>query len=898
MRLDRKIWKASLTQRNLNPKHPRQINQDQYQLLIQYRHMLRFHQYQRATKDLLSNITVNHMSGSIDVQPAKPARDDTKPILYNIPWSDEEQKQLERLLDEYPDEPVAAQRFQKISLAMGTRTPKQVASRVQKYFIKLVKAGLEAPGRMNYSLEPTKPKVKGASPNIKTKKRKEAPAGGDASAAKGKAVARGKKKAKEEGAQPKKPKPKTGVGRISGAQYLHYSAAPSVYMSEEDDEDSVQDMIAVSSTPGSDTGISAHIGVACNSCGVDPILGTRYSCVQCEAIGGVDLCGPCYNTGIYQTNHHLVTHEFNVLESADTVSYPRYHPSSAAFSRGGSPAPKSSEPTAAKISATHHPVPALILKPFINFKALANPEAAIAMTCNIQHRNLPASISVATVNELHRTVTEMTQKLDKARAERNIIAAEMKDLFSTEGAVGGKGKKKQNTQSTTNSEQSHKQGQRMSREDKEEKRKALVERGRVLKESIHAQEAELSVLESRLYDKAVMIPNNTHPTSPIGPESAAQLIRIHGVPRLNPGVKAFAHPGSDDTSSGGEQGRVLFGTESPYPLQDHVSLAKTLDLVDFEAATAVTGSRWYYLKNEAALLELALIQFATQRAVQKGFTPVITPDVVRPEVVQACGFQPRDEASQTYWVSTAAPGATTTTEAMVHHQHSALCLVATAEIALAGMNMNKVLEENQLPMKLAGFGRAFRAEAGSRGAEVKGLYRVHQFSKVELFVVSKADQTESDRALEDIRQFQEDIYEELGLCYRVLDMPTEELGASAYKKYDIEAWMPGRNSWGEISSTSNCTDYQARRLNIRYRTNKIRSDLIHGGSIAESRTTSNSYPTTEFAHTLNGTAMAIPRIIVALLETYQQQDGSVHLPECLWPFMVGTQVIRPKASAQ
>ncbi|KAF9328086.1 seryl-tRNA synthetase [Podila minutissima] len=762
-----------------------------------------------------NNITYNHMNGSIDIQPGKAkaysregsgVRDDPKPLLYNIPWSDEEQKLLERLLDEYPDEPVAAQRFQKISLAMGTRTPKQVASRVQKYFIKLVKAGLEAPGRMNYSLEPAKPKIKGASPNAKTKKRKEAPAAGEGSTSKGKAVARGKKK--EEGAV-KKQKPKSGgVGRISGAQYLHYSAAPSVYMSEDDDEDSVQDMIAVStSTPGSDGGIASHIG-------------------------------------------------FALLKSSEASS---------------------------KSAAQQQPVPALILKPFINFKVLANPETASAMTLNIQHRNMPNSISVAAINELHKTVADMSQKLDKSRSERNRVAAEMKDLFSG-GSSGGKGKKKKQ------GDQSQQQSS-MSPQDREQRRKELVERGRVLKEDIHAQETEFSALESKLYEQAAMIPNSRHPTTPIGPESAAQLIRIQGVPRLNSGIKAFAHPGSEESRTGGEQARALLGNESSYPLLDHVTLSKTLDLIDFEAATAVTGSRWYYLKNEAALLELALIQFATQRAVRKGFTPVITPDVVRPEVVQACGFQPRDEASQTYWVSTVAPGSTSK-EAAHHHQHSALCLVATAEIALAGMNMNRVLEESQLPMKLAGFGRAFRAEAGSRGAEVKGLYRVHQFSKVELFVVSKADQVESDKALEEIRQFQEDIFEELGLCYRVLDMPTEELGASAYKKYDIEAWMPGRNGWGEISSTSNCTDYQARRLNIRYRTNKIRPQVSSSGSVSEGG--SNSYMTTEFAHTLNGTAMAIPRIIVALLETYQQEDGSVHLPECLWPFMAGVQVIRPK----
>ncbi len=280
------------------------------------------------------------------------------------------------------------------------------------------------------------------------------------------------------------------------------------------------------------------------------------------------------------------------------------------------------------------------------------------------------------------------------------------------------------------------------------------------------------MLENQLYDQAVMIPNSTHPSSPIGPETEATLVRIHGVPRLNPGVKAHPHPGfakaEVESEAGGEQGRALLGNVSEYPLLDHVALSRHLDLIDLESATAVTGSRWYYLKNEAAMLELALIQYATQRALKAGFTPVITPDVVRPEVVQACGFQPRDEASQTYWVSTVAPGSSkaNTPEGAQHHQHSALCLVATAEISLAGMNMNKVLEENQLPIKMAGFGRAFRAEAGSRGAEVKGLYRVHQFSKVELFVLSKADPGESDRILEELRTFQEDLFEELGLCYR------------------------------------------------------------------------------------------------------------------------------------
>ncbi|KAF9180487.1 hypothetical protein BGZ50_006181 [Haplosporangium sp. Z 11] len=244
-----------------------------------------------------NNITYNHMSGSVDIFPTAPkgktssreesgTREESKPPLYNIPWSDEEQQLLEKLLDEFPDEPVAAQRFQKISAAMGTRTPKQVASRVQKYFIKLVKAGLEAPGRMNYSLE-SKPKNKGAAANIKGKKRKDAPVGEGAIKPK---ASRPKKKDSAEmglgtGAGNRRQKAKsllsTGSGRTSGTQYLHYSSAPTVYMSEEDDEESVQDMLAVSNnsnTAGSDAsnnGIISHLGFACDACGVDPILGVR-----------------------------------------------------------------------------------------------------------------------------------------------------------------------------------------------------------------------------------------------------------------------------------------------------------------------------------------------------------------------------------------------------------------------------------------------------------------------------------------------------------------------------------------------------------------------------------------------------------------------------------------------
>ncbi|KAF9169416.1 ZZ-type zinc finger-containing protein 3 [Mortierella sp. AD010] len=322
------------------------------------------------------------MSGSVDVQPgnvAKPrgssregsgVRDDPKPPLYNIPWSDEEQQLLERLLEVFPDEPVAAQRFQKISAAMGTRTPKQVASRVQKYFIKLVKAGLEAPGRMNYSLETSKSKNKGVSAAAKGKKRKEGPGGSAENATLGKAKAARPPKKKElnveasagsglsgptAGGTKKKQKAKSllgsGFGRTSGTQYLHYSSAPTVYMSDEDDEESVQDMLGVSSSNinsnnsthgissqrGSpDGGVASHIGYSCDSCGVEPILGIRYSCMDCEELGGTDLCGPCYNSGEYQNELHLLSHRFQAIETAEVPAYRHNYRSSSAGPSGTS----------------------------------------------------------------------------------------------------------------------------------------------------------------------------------------------------------------------------------------------------------------------------------------------------------------------------------------------------------------------------------------------------------------------------------------------------------------------------------------------------------------------------------------------------------------------------------
>ncbi|KAJ3771984.1 hypothetical protein FB446DRAFT_789098 [Lentinula raphanica] len=372
-----------------------------------------------------------------------------------------------------------------------------------------------------------------------------------------------------------------------------------------------------------------------------------------------------------------------------------------------------------------------------------------------------------------------------------------------------------------------------SQKDVKAQESALSE-AKLLKDEIAEMETTCSRLESELLELALSIPNDTHPASPLGPESAAVTLSTQGPACL---------PVS--------------------PARDHLKIAKKLNLVDMENASNVSGTSWYFLKNEGALLELALTNYAIAVAMDHGFQLVTTPDVVRSDIARRCGFQPRDLShpnhSQSYHLQSTSPAS------------PELILAGTAEIPLAGMFANRLLPSKALPQKVVGVGHAFRAEAGARGAEARGLYRVHQFTKVELFAVTKADESES--MMEEIRQVQASILRGLDLPVRTLDMPSEELGASAYRKYDMEAWMPGRGGWGEVTSLSNCTDYQARRLNVRYHIEANKQNL--------------------FAHTLNGTAAAIPRLIVALVENGVRFDEAgepitIVLPAVLKQYWLGT----------
>ncbi|ORZ08610.1 seryl-tRNA synthetase [Absidia repens] len=397
-----------------------------------------------------------------------------------------------------------------------------------------------------------------------------------------------------------------------------------------------------------------------------------------------------------------------------------------------------------------------------------------------------------------------------------------------------------------------------------EERTQHIAQGKQWKDRIRQLTDQVEQLQMELESHALLVPNNTHPEVPEGDESKAKVIRIVGSPRTNSSKSMDGGDGSGPTTTGG----------TTFELKDHLTLAENLDMVNFEQAALVTGSKWYYLKNDGVWLEMALIQYAMEQAHLRGFSPVIAPDVVRTSIAYGCGFQPRkSEASQIYSV---------TTPSTINTSAPKLCLAGTAEIPLAGMFAQQLIKEEELPRKVVGLGHAFRAEAGHGSANERGLYRVHQFSKVELFTVTTPEQSRD--MMEELRSLQEHMFTELGLCFRVLDMPTEELGASAYRKYDMEAWMPGKNDWGEISSTSNCTDYQTRRLDIRYLSNEFKENV---GSKDVRVPWHIKEKWVHFCHTLNGTAMAVPRVIIALLETHQQPDGSILVPQVLRKWIPG-----------
>jgi seryl-tRNA synthetase len=355
------------------------------------------------------------------------------------------------------------------------------------------------------------------------------------------------------------------------------------------------------------------------------------------------------------------------------------------------------------------------------------------------------------------------------------------------------------------------------RERDEEARQKLIEESRIMKQRIPEKEEELGRVEERLREEQLKIPNMTHPDAPIG---------------------------SDET----ENVEIRRWGEIPdfgFDVKDHVELGDSLSIIDFDAGTKVAGGKFYFLRGDAVLLELGLVRYAMDILVERGYQPTITPDLARDEMLVGTGFIPRGPETQVYSV-----------------EDADLSLVATAEITLAGTLADEIVAEEELPIRLAGLSHCFRTEAGAHGRASRGLYRVHQFTKVEMFSFTTPEQSEAMH--HEMVEIEERVFQGLGLPYRVVDICTGDLGGAAYRKYDLEAWMPGRNEYGEVTSTSNTTDYQARRLRIRHRKDGSRPQLLH---------------------TLNGTALAIPRVLIALLEIYQQEDGSVLLPKVLIPYV-------------
>ena len=353
-------------------------------------------------------------------------------------------------------------------------------------------------------------------------------------------------------------------------------------------------------------------------------------------------------------------------------------------------------------------------------------------------------------------------------------------------------------------------------------RESIKENAKKIREQKTEAQKEHDELDAKARSIQLLIPNMAHPDAPIGVDDKSNL-------------------------------EIAKGKHTPrtfdFHTQDHVVIGEKLSLIDFEAGARTTGTGFYFLKNDAVLLELALQNYAVGHLMQRGFAPTITPDLARDSVLEGIGFNPRGPETQVYSI-----------------EESDLSLVGTAEITLGGMYAGEVIDAEELPLKICGISHCYRTEAGAAGRASRGLYRVHQFTKIEMFAFTLPDQ--SDAMLDELREIECELFDGLKIPYRVVDTATGDLGGPAYRKFDLEAWMPGRGEggeFGEVTSTSNCTDYQARRLNIRFSRKGEKG--------------------TNFVHTLNGTAIAVSRALIAIIENYQESDSSIVVPEVLRPYV-------------
>ncbi len=353
-----------------------------------------------------------------------------------------------------------------------------------------------------------------------------------------------------------------------------------------------------------------------------------------------------------------------------------------------------------------------------------------------------------------------------------------------------------------------------------------IERMRTLGDEIKQKEIELAEIETEYTELMMRMPNLTHPTTPLGGEGDFKVLEEKSVPEFS------------------------------FTPKDHEELLMNLDLLDFERGTKVAGAKFYFVKNDLVRLNQALINYGIDVVTAHGYELLETPDMAKNEILEGIGFNPRGTETQIYSI-----------------ENTNLSLIGTAEITLGGYHKDEILDLNKGPKKYIALSHCFRTEAGAYGRESKGLYRVHQFTKLEMFVYCKPE--DSETLHQELLAIEKEICDDLELSYRVIDIASGDLGGPAYRKFDIEAWMAMKGGdkksgeFGEITSTSNCTDYQARRLNIRYRTKT---------------------GDTHFVHTLNGTAVVSSRFPIAIVEQHQQADGTIRIPKVLKKYL-GKEII-------
>ena len=347
-----------------------------------------------------------------------------------------------------------------------------------------------------------------------------------------------------------------------------------------------------------------------------------------------------------------------------------------------------------------------------------------------------------------------------------------------------------------------------------DEKKALLENSKALANKVKDADSKRAEIEDATKKLVMQLSNILDPAAPIGKEEDFVVIEHVGVPRT-------------------------FDFEA----KDHVELGKLLGAIDTERGAKVAGSRSYYLTGSGAMLEFALVNFAIASALKAGFTPVIPPVLVNPPAMEGTGF-----------LGQAA-------ENVYHLEKDDVYLVGTSEVPLAAFHMDEVLPVEKLPLRYAGYSSCFRREAGTYGKDTRGIIRVHQFDKVEMFSFCHPDQAQEEHKR--LLQWEKDFLNAMEIPYRVIDVASGDLGSSANRKFDIEAWIPTQKAYREVTSTSNCTEFQARRLNIRFK----------------------DEDGTKAVATLNGTLVAIPRMIVAILENHQNADGTVNIPKALQPFL-------------